>query len=184
MTRGKNLATWSVPKVLLVTLAISGLLCTAVLIEVTVGPIALIANVLRTNALRSRLPEAAEQWESTGLSDYDIDVEVNIPFCWYDVTLHVRGGDLVSVMERETVPWRDLELCRINMDYPALRIPEFFDKVEQELQALDVYETALSVRFDPELGYITYYRSDCSYRDRAVGDCIIEYKFTNLRQIR
>ena len=159
------------------------IVCGVLVIEFVFDPLALLVNIVEVTSLKIDLPHAQERWKTAQIHDYDVDVQANIPFCGFTVTLSVRQDAVVSVVEHDTVPWKDLEMCQANMHYSALRVPQFLHTVEQEVESINLLETSVKVDFDPNLGYVTYYSSQCSYITHSIGDCFREYKFTNFRPV-
>jgi hypothetical protein len=164
------------------SLGLAVILCLGSIFEFQFSPIATVANFVEVSSIKRQLPQAKARWEAKGISNYSVEIDADIPFCWFDVIINVRDNVVASVIERDA-PWKDLDMCRNAMDPSRLRIPQFLDKVEREVGALDWLEDALAIDFDPDFGYVTYYRSSCSYRTHSIGDCILVYKFTNFQLI-
>jgi hypothetical protein len=112
---------------------------------------------------------------AAGINDYSYDVSVNLPFCRFEATLEFEHGQLASVEEPEFV---DI-FCGQDLAYENLLVPAMYSRVSKEMDEIDPLETSLKVEFNPDLGFVSFYRRQCDYRTGGTGDCIYEYRFSN-----
>jgi hypothetical protein len=166
----------------------------ALVLELVFGPFSLLVDVIRVAVYRRELLAAEARWESRGVVDYDIEGSILVPpMCMYDVSLEVRGSDLVSATVWQSMPnsaspeeamlsfWR--EYCPPNAEYT---IGSMLARVETDLRRLDLREESVRVDFDPQYGFVTRYEHR-HYGGRglltrySVGDCCIEYLFSGFQ---
>ena len=154
------------------------LICLAMVllsVEILFGPIKMAANLYRLSQMAAELEHAQEIWRAAGINDYSYDVSVSLPFCHFETTLEFEHGQLASVEEPEFV---DI-FCVQDLAYENLLVPEMYSRVSKEMDEIDPLETSLKVEFDPDLGFVSFYRRQCAYRTGGIGDCIYEYRFSN-----
>jgi hypothetical protein len=164
-------------------------------IEILFDPLAWMFNVEVVQKLRREIPAAKNHWQSYGIKDYDVDVKGFVPLiCIIDATLSVRNNQLVAVMIRnplekapvmeplEPINW-DVSFC----SYKKLLVSEMFERVEQDLNRINVVEEALKVEFDPVYGFVKSYSFVTGYRhgifNPVIADGNVWYEFSNFRPI-
>ncbi len=169
-------------------------LVAALVIEILFGPLSLIADAIRISTYRRELRAGWARWESSGTSDYSIDVSVFAPpLCVYDASLTVRDDEAVSA-----TLWRYRSKPRAvaqGMEsfwaeycpYSRYTISAMFRRAEEDLRSIDLAQESLRMAFDPEFGFITHYE-DRYLGGRglfapAIGDCCPEYDFTNFVRV-
>ena len=170
------------------------ILVTLVLIEMIFAPVSLFFNVIRVNRIRHKLPIARTLWESHEVSDYQIDIKGFVPLlCIYNGTLEVRNGKPSSITSYEPLTDNNETIMSTNAwdndrcEIADLVIPRMFEKVEMDLNSIDVMETELKVSFDAEYGFITRYENNYGYRrgvfNPVVGECCVWYAFEDFRPL-
>jgi hypothetical protein len=164
-------------------------------IEILFDPLAWMFNVEVVQKLRREIPAAKNHWQSYGIKDYDIDVKGFVPLvCIIDATLSIRNDLLVAVMIRnplekasilellEPTSW-EASFC----PYKKLLVPEMFERVEQDLDKINIAEEALKVEFDPVYGFVKSYSFVTGYRhgifNPVIADGNVWYEFSNFRPI-
>jgi len=165
-------------------------LVAALVIEILFGPLSLIADAIRISTYRRELRAALARWESSGISDYSIDVSVFAPpLCTYDASLTVRDDEAVSA-----TLWRYRSNPRVAAqgmesfwaEYcPTSRytVSAMFRRAEQDLRSIDLAQESLRMSFDPQFGFIIQcedrYLGSRGLLAPATGDRCPEYTFTN-----
>ncbi len=166
-----------------VSIALGLSIIAVALIEAFFGPIAWVINIYEVGQLRQALPVATAKWDALNISDYDIRVDANIPFCWFEATLSVRAGAVTSIVEHEATPFKDLELCQHNTRYSEYTVAAMHTQILFALQSIDSDVDSIRATFDPTYGYVTRYRTQCYYRTQTMGDCTREIRFSNFRPL-
>ena len=130
--------------------------------------------------MATELEHAREMWRATRIYDYSYDVTANLPFCRFEAKLEVEHGQLASVEEPEVEEPDFVDIfCGQDLAYENLLVPAMYSRVSKEMDVIDPLETSLNIEFDPDLGYVSFYRRQCDYRTGGTGDCIYEYRFSN-----
>jgi hypothetical protein len=164
--------------------------------EILFDPLSLLWSAQVSQSLPTELTQAQAMWQSSGITNYAIDVEGFVPLaCAINATLTVRGGELTGVVSYglpgldtgEGVAIDPAQWDALGCPYLELVVPNMFARIERDLERIDWSEDTLRVSFDAEHGYVTEYRYICCYRwgllNPTCFDCDIWFTFSNFQPV-
>ncbi len=155
-------------------LLLAGFCSLGYLTLVPANPIKVIANQKNLEQLAVDIPAHQQQWEAHNITSYEITVELlSMPLCQESVRLRVENG---VITDRAIVggtslfhytpdqPPEEISPCVRN----AIGIEEMFKHASDDLENTspdDMWsyhprEGEIEVKFDPDYGFITYYRTE------------------------
>lgn len=121
------------------------------------GPLTIILAEPYHQHLETELTASRSLWLQHKIAEYEIIVKsFNTPILWLfiqgpeGVELHVRNGEVIDAKGGDLDAHRE--------DYQELIIEAMFDRVAAEIAEYDPREVRIQVKFNPEWGYVEWFR--------------------------
>ena len=114
-------------------------------------------NAIERERISQELPKAQERWNAKKISNYDIDVQIDVSeICVANLTLGIRNNMMqvaTNVYEAFSMPVPDSLNCN---RYSRYEISQAFEEVNLFLNSKVWPEGSLHVDFDSQFGYVTH----------------------------
>ena len=155
------------------------------ILQVLFDPLYFARNAITFNLLRVSLAAARARWESQGVTDYDVDVQIGGAMyqCLFFGRVSVRNGQPVKILERQNLLLPTSPLVPGGPPSCPHTVRQMFGMVERDIREANIFEESLDVRFDPVYGFISDYQYRYPARGGLLGPvvdhCCFSYTFSN-----